>query len=151
MRELISASEKIMKLEQENSELRKQLIEFGSKLEKHQTLIERAFKPDRKKRRKKPGARPGHKAHHRPKPEEIDEVVEVDECPHCGTKVNGGDIRPRIVWHIVPSEPVVKQYNIHRAGVPGAGGWSTPSQLRSYLTCALDLTWVCWWRSSPMP
>ena len=117
-RDLLEANEKIMKLEQENEELKKHLIEFKSKLEKHQSIIERAFKSNRKKRQKRPGAKPGHKAHHRSKPDHIDDVIEVDTCPHCGTNVNGNDIRPRIIEDIKVAKPEVKQYNIHRGWCP---------------------------------
>lgn len=103
-----------VKLRKENEELRKQLFSLGSKVEKHQSIIERTFKPNRKKRQKKPGAKPGHKAYHRPKPKKIDEVIEVNICPHCGTRVKGGEIRSRIIEEIKPAKPIVKQYNIHK-------------------------------------
>jgi thiol-disulfide isomerase/thioredoxin len=117
-RELSKAKEKNIKLERENEELKKRLAEFESKLEKHQGIIERTFKPNNKKRHKKPGAKSGHKAHHRPKPKHIDEIIEVDKCPHCGTHVNGDDIRPRVIEDIKVAKPEVKQYNIHRGWCP---------------------------------
>ncbi len=117
-KELNKANEKIIKLERENEELRRHLIAFESRLEKHQSIIEQTFKPDRKKRQKKPGAKPGHKGYSRPLPNHINEEIDLSlkVCPDCGSELSETQqIYPRYVEDIMPpTQPYVKKYNIHK-------------------------------------
>jgi transposase-like protein len=116
--ELNKANEKIIKLERENEELKRHLIEFKSMLEKHQSIIEQTFKPDRKKRQKKPGAKPGHKGYSRPLPDHVNEEVDLSlrVCPDCGSELSETQqIYPHYVEDIMPpQQSYVKKYNIHK-------------------------------------
>lgn len=77
--------------------------------------------PDkRKSRRKKPGARNGHKAHHRPTPK-VDEEKDVTltKCPECNTRLgDAAETRDKIVEDIIPARVHVTKYRIHRYWCP---------------------------------
>ena len=78
--------------------------------------------PEPKRRRKKPGANPGHEGHARPQPERIDRSVEhqLPACPDCGGKLQRtGRVRKRIVEDIpadLKAEAV--EHTIHRDWCP---------------------------------
>jgi len=81
------------------------------------------LKPPPKKRRKKPGARPGHKGSHRPPPENITHHVThvATCCPDCGGKLNRrrGTTRKRYIEDI-PNEikPEVTEHTIQKDYCP---------------------------------
>lgn len=80
-----------------------------------------AAKPDhRKSKRKKPGARNGHEAHHRPTPiadEEKDATL--TKCPECNTRLGESiETRERVVEDIVPARIHTTKYRIHRYWCP---------------------------------
>jgi len=71
------------------------------------------------KKRKKPGAKKGHKAHFRPMPKNIDEVwhIPVHVCPDCGSSdlsENVQDIRERVYEEIPICDPVAVSLFIER-------------------------------------
>lgn len=105
-------------LRKENEELRKQLFSLGSKLEKHQSIIERTFKPNKKNHQKKPGAKLGHKGYGRPVPDHVNEEINLSPkiCPDCGSKLSETQqVYPHYVEDIMPPrQPYVKKYNIHK-------------------------------------
>jgi len=79
-------------------------------------------KPSVARRKKKPGARPGHRGLRRKTPEKIDERVEhrLDACPCCGGELQRCKrTRTRIIEDI-PQEitPVVTEHTIHRDYCP---------------------------------
>jgi transposase len=79
-------------------------------------------KPSPKKRRGKPGARPGHEGHARPKPERIDRRVEhqLPRCPDCGGELRRtGRTRTRIIEDI-PADLSAEatEHTIHRDWCP---------------------------------
>jgi transposase len=75
-----------------------------------------------KKRRGKPGAKPGHECHSRPKPEHIDRRVEhlLPSCPECGGKlVRTKRTRTRIIEDIPADlKAQVTEHTIHRDWCP---------------------------------
>jgi hypothetical protein len=62
--------------------------------------------PASRSRRKRPGAKPGHKGHRRPSPQALDRVVQVAElcaCPECNGAVNAARRRRRRVVEDIPA------------------------------------------------
>jgi transposase len=79
-------------------------------------------KPNAPKRRKKPGARPGHEGVRRVRPVKIDErqTHRLKCCPHCSGKLQRCQrTRTRIVEDIPEViEPVVTEHTVHRDYCP---------------------------------
>lgn len=79
-------------------------------------------KPPPQKRRRKPGAKPGHPGHARPKPERIDHHVEhqLDHCPDCGGPlVRTKRTRTRIIEDIPADlKAEATEHTIHRDWCP---------------------------------
>ena len=79
-------------------------------------------KPTPTKRRKKPGAKPGHDGHCRPRPERIDHRVEhqLPKCPTCGGELRRtGRTRTRIVEDIPANlRAEATEHTIHRDWCP---------------------------------
>ncbi len=75
-------------------------------------------KPAANKRRKRPGAKPGHPGTRRPRPTKIDARQDhrLPRCPHCdGTLQRSSRTRTRIIEDIPETiEPVVTEHTIHR-------------------------------------
>ncbi len=75
-------------------------------------------KPPAAKRRKRPGAKPGHPGTRRPRPAKIDAQQDprLPRCPHCdGTLQRSSRTRTRIIEDIPETiEPVVTEHTIHR-------------------------------------
>jgi transposase len=85
-------------------------------------MIPPYLKPPAPRRKKKPGAKPGHAGSRRKTPEKIDERVEhrLDACPCCGGELQRCQrTRTRIIEDI-PQEitPVVTEHTIHRDYCP---------------------------------
>jgi transposase len=117
---------RLAELENANSELRSRLSDLQPVLERataalNQAQAKDAAKPDnRKSKRKKPGARNGHAARHRPTPE-IDEEKDaiLVKCPACDTRLDEPiETRERIVEDIVPARVHVTKYRVHRYWCP---------------------------------
>lgn len=111
--------EKIKKLEGENRQLKQSIKELQSQLEnlEHTTSVPSFVKPDKRKRRKKLGQKPGHKGYSRPIPDHVDEEVDLsfDRCPDCGGKLSETqDMFSHYVEDIKMPRAWVKKYNIHR-------------------------------------
>ena len=79
-------------------------------------------KPTPKKRRGKPGAKPGHEGHARPKPDRIDRRVEhqLPHCPECGGQlVRTKRTRTRIIEDIPTDlKAEATEHTIHRDWCP---------------------------------
>jgi hypothetical protein len=75
-------------------------------------------KPAANKRRKRPGAKPGHRGTRRPRPTKIDACQDhrLPRCPHCdGTLQRSSRTRTRVIEDIPETiEPVVTEHTIHR-------------------------------------
>ena len=74
-------------------------------------------KPNKSKRRKKPGAKKGHRGSRRPPPERIDRKVEhqADHCPDCGGGLNRcEETRTRYTEDIPEIQPEVTEHTIRR-------------------------------------
>ena len=75
-----------------------------------------------RRRRGKPGARPGHAGHHRPRPVEIDQhrSHKLPCCPDCGGRLDRtGDTRTRVTEDIPEDlRPQVTEHTIHRDWCP---------------------------------
>ena len=78
-------------------------------------------KPAASKRRKKPGAKPGHPGRRRPPPEitHRDEHPPLTHCPKCGSAVGASTKRRfRLIEEIVDSQPEVTEHSIPRHWCP---------------------------------
>lgn len=78
-------------------------------------------KPPTPRRRKKPGAKPGHPGHCRPKPQPTHhrEHPPLDCCPECGTAVGAvTERRFRLIEDIPETQPEVTQHSIPRHWCP---------------------------------
>lgn len=78
-------------------------------------------KPARGKRRKKPGAKPGHPGSRRQAPERIDWQAEhrADNCPECGSSLKRcQETRIRYTEDIPDIQPEVTEHTIHRDWCP---------------------------------
>lgn len=79
-------------------------------------------KPSAKDRRKKrPGAKQGHRGRRRTKPKRIDKRVEhrAENCPDCGGSLNRcAESRKRIIEDIPDAQPEVTEHTIHRDWCP---------------------------------
>jgi len=79
-------------------------------------------KPTANKRRKRPGAKPGHPGRRRPPPEKINkhQSHRLRRCPHCDGKLQRSSrTRTRIIEDIPESiTPVVTEHTIHRDYCP---------------------------------
>lgn len=76
-----------------------------------------------KKRRKRPGAKPGHPGFSRRKPAMVNEVVEVNpvRCPECNSllkEIKGSKLEDHLVEDIVPGTVKVTNYRHHRKYCP---------------------------------
>ncbi len=76
------------------------------------------LKPSAKKRRKRPGAKPGHPGARRSRPDKVDrtEVHRLDRCPHCAGKLQRSSrTRIRLIEDLLDSyELTVTEHIIHR-------------------------------------
>lgn len=74
-------------------------------------------KPPAKSRKKRPGAKAGHRGARRAKPDRIDrrETHQLPCCPDCGGRLKRtGDTRKRYVEDVPDIEPEVTEHTIHR-------------------------------------
>jgi hypothetical protein len=79
-------------------------------------MIPPYLKEPRKRRRKKPGRKPGHEGARRPPAESIDETVEhrLERCPDCGQPVlPKQQFRQRYVEDIVQTRVTVTEHRIY--------------------------------------
>lgn len=87
----------------------------------NQAQAKDSAKPDnRKSKRKKPGARNGHEAHHRPTPK-VDEEKDatLTKCPECNTRLDDPiEARDKITEDIIPARIHVTKHRIHRYWCP---------------------------------
>jgi transposase len=105
--------EELEVFEKENKLLRKKIEELEKRLKfgnEKERVIPDFVKEDIKHRQKKPGQKVGHVGCCRPLPEKIDEEVEVNKCPDCGTELNGSEIVERYGEEIVFSKRKVTKY-----------------------------------------
>ena len=102
----------ILDLDRENQELREKV-----KVEQ-QKRNEKFAKPNAaKKRRMRPGQKPGHVGITRLAPDHIDEVLEqtLCECPTCRHPLNGSiEVLEQIQEDLVPAHVRVRKYRRHR-------------------------------------
>lgn len=110
---------RLEKLDKENLELRTRLDE-AQRAAKRQAAPFSKGKP--KEKPKKPGRKPGRqygKRHSRPRPEKVDNVIDVpldvSSCPRCGGGLGKEEVREQFVTDIPPVVPVVTQFNVHCA------------------------------------
>jgi transposase len=78
-------------------------------------------KPPGKSRKKRPGAKPGHRGARRKVPERIDwqEEHRADRCPDCGGRLKRcEETRTRYIEDIPEIEPEVTEHTIHRDWCP---------------------------------
>jgi transposase len=90
-------------------------------------LKEHMFKPSKRKDPDTPsnqGAKEGHEAHHRPKPDHVDATIDLalTNCPKCNHALgNVMETRERLIEDIQPAKPVVTKYKISRYYCPCCG------------------------------
>lgn len=79
-------------------------------------------KPAAPKRKRKPGAKPGHRGHHRPTPVRVDEHAEhrLEACPDCGGPLQQCTrTRTRTIEDVLEDlRTVVTEHTIHRDYCP---------------------------------
>jgi len=78
-------------------------------------------KPSPKSRKRRPGARAGHRGWRRKAPERVDRKVEhrADRCPDCGSRLKRCDeTRTRYTEDVPDIEPEVTEHTIHRDWCP---------------------------------
>ena len=99
-------------LYKENEELKQKVKE------QQQRNVEKFVKANvKKKRRMRPGQKPGHIGFTRPLPDHIDEVFEQEltACPHCQNHLKGSiEVIEHIQEDIIPARAVVRKYRRHR-------------------------------------
>ncbi|MGI0130801.1 MAG: IS66 family transposase [Thermoplasmata archaeon] len=129
---------RLEKLEAENQELRKKLEERERKLRESQRELDRlrhttaaldvATPPSKKLHRpgtpaeprpkgRRPGGQPGHAPHIRPRPDHVDETLDLtlDRCPDCGKRLGDpSDSYERFVTELVPAYLFVLRVLVHR-------------------------------------
>ena len=90
-------------------------------------------KPPAKRRKRRPGAKPGHAGSRRKPPEKIDHRKEhrADRCPQCGGRLQRcEETRTRYTEDIPQIQPKVTEHTIHRDWRncwPRPGRIATPS------------------------
>lgn len=85
--------------------------------ETNQAVRSLLYKPDRKNKNSKLGPPKGHKAHHRPRPDHVDETISLslDRCPECDNNLGKVvETKERFIEDIKPAKPHVRRYIIHR-------------------------------------
>lgn len=105
--------EELEVFERENKLLRIRIEELEKALKgdnKKERAVPDFIKENRRRRQKKPGQKEGHEGCSRPLPKEVDEEVEVNKCPDCGTELNGSEIVERYGEDIVFSKRKVTKY-----------------------------------------
>lgn len=108
----------VLRLEAENAKLRS-LLEEARRSEKRQAAPFSKGPPKEKPRR--PGRKPGEaygQRFFRPRPEDIDETIEVllpGRCPHCGGELVEEEVHPQFSTDIPPVEPRTTCFNVHCA------------------------------------
>lgn len=121
--------DRIAELEAENASLRvrivkleQQLIELSASPPPSDNSPAPAFvKPKhQKRRRKKPGRKPGHPGSHRQRPTQADEIVEVplEDCPHCHGSLENVHTREQYVEEVIPAHTVVICYRTYKGYCP---------------------------------
>jgi transposase len=79
-------------------------------------------KPTTPRRRKKPGAKPGHPGSRRPDPPEITHHKKpppLEQCPHCGSAVAApSERRFRLIEEVAETQPEVTEHSIPRHWCP---------------------------------
>jgi len=96
-------------------EQQKEIEEF--KKQKEEKEKPKFVKENIKKRRKKPGRKPGHEGITRRRPECIDEVIEQEltQCPHCENQLSETiEITEHIQEDIIPATVKVTKFKKHR-------------------------------------
>jgi len=121
--------DRIAELESENASLRariakleQQLIELSASLPPSANPPTPAFvKPKRqKRRRRKPGRKPGHPGSHRQRPTKADEIVEapLEDCPHCRGVLENVHTREQYVEEVIPAHTKVICYRAYKGYCP---------------------------------
>lgn len=107
------------KLKKDNCRLRRQLDEAQRHGHRQANPFRRRHL---KKRKKKPGRRPGHQANLRPTPtpQQVDCTIHVacPVCPDCGGKLLDPQIVTQFQTDLPPIVPIVTQFHIHTSYCP---------------------------------
>ena len=114
---------RIAELEAENQALRARIAELEQEMSKllaastsppkTAATVPRFAKPKRqKRRRKKPGQKPGHAGSYRRRPTEADEIVEtpLEDCPHCHGVIENVTTHQQYVEEVIPAQTTVVCY-----------------------------------------
>lgn len=121
-RDILRLQGRVGQLDEENFRLRQQLERLERDAHRQAAPFRRR---SRKKRPKKPGRRPGHKAELRPTPtpERIDRIIDVPcrQCPDCQVPLYGQSTVVQYQTDLPPIVPIVTQFNIETGYCPGCG------------------------------
>jgi len=112
-REIARLRERVSELEAEVAGLRRELAEFRGQAQRQAAPFRRRHL---KKRKKKPGRRPGHPPANRATlpPERIDRIIDVPcrTCPDCDVALVDPSIVVQYQTDLPPIVPIVTQFNI---------------------------------------
>lgn len=129
--EILRRLERADQLEEEVRELRQKLKERDRELERLRrsaAALDVATPPSKKLHRpaapaeprakgRRPGGQPGHSPHTRPRPDHVNETVDLtlDACPDCGEKFGApSDSYERFVTELLPAYLYVLKLLVHR-------------------------------------
>lgn len=145
------AVERIIALRVEHLKLKQQVQQLGARNRQLEEQLERAqrqahrqaapFRRPESKRSSKPG-RPGRKAGHggsfRPRPQQIDRVIEIrlEACRHCGGDLSQKRQLVQYIQEIAPVRPIVTPLTTEK-------GWCARCQKEVYLTHPLQTSRGC--------
>ena len=112
---------RIVELEAENQALRAHIAELEQQVSKllaaptspPKTPVPGFVKPKRqKRRRKKPGQKPGHAGSYRRRPTEADEIIDtpLEDCPHCHGLIEAVNNHEQYVEEVIPAQTIVVCY-----------------------------------------
>lgn len=141
---IIALTVENLKLKQQLQQLEARNRQLEQQLEQAQRQAHRQAAPFRRpecKRSPNPG-RPGRKAGHegsfRPRPQQIDQVIEVglEACPHCGGDLSQKRQLVQYIEEIPPVRPIVTQLITEQ-------GWCARCQKEVYSTHPLQTSRAC--------
>ncbi len=121
--------DRIAQLEAEKASLRSRIAELEQQLMQLSDSLPSSdapptpefMKPKRqKRRRKKPGRKPGHPGSYRQRPTQADKIIEVplEGCPQCHGALENVHTREQYVEEVIPAHSVVICYRTYKGYCP---------------------------------
>jgi transposase len=116
-------------LERENAKLKEQLEQAEGRIEELERTAARQAAPFRRREalkvgeKKRPGRPVGHRGVRRPRPPQVDHIVEqpLPACPHCGGAVDDRAPLTQYIEELPPVRPVVTRLTTWKGVCPQCG------------------------------